>query len=152
MACWRRAPLMGCGGALWAAIPAAVTAARVRASRPAITACRRRASAVVCVVAGVQEVGFGLAERWVAGGVGGDPGGGAGGGLEEGAGVEVGGVAGVVVPFGGGVVQPGADDPVGVGVGEPGVAQQRPGGQQDLVAEFDGARGEGQQPFGGEGL
>jgi hypothetical protein len=49
-------------------------------------------------------------------------------------------------------VQPGADDPVGMGVGEPGVAQQRPGGQQRLVADLDGAGREGEQPFGGEGL
>ena len=43
-------------------------------------------------------------------------------------------------------------DPVGVGVGEPGVAQQWPGGQHRFVAEFHGAGGEGEQPFGGEGL
>ena len=59
---------------------------------------------------------------------------------------------GVAGPLGGGGVQPGADDPVGVAVGEPGVAQQRPGGQQRFVAEFHGAGGEGEQPFGGEGL
>jgi hypothetical protein len=59
---------------------------------------------------------------------------------------------GVVGPLSSGVVQPGADDPVGVSVGEPGVPQQRPRGQQHLVAELDGASGEGEQPFGGEGL
>jgi len=37
MACWWLAL-----AALWTAIPAAVRAVRVRASRPAITACRRR--------------------------------------------------------------------------------------------------------------
>ena len=106
----------------------------------------------VGVAAGVQEVAFGLAERRVAGGVGADPGGGVGGGRQQAAAVEVGPVAGVAGPLGGGGVQPGADDPVGVGVGEPGVAQQRPGGQQRLVADFHGAGGEGEQPFGGEGL
>ena len=108
--------------------------------------------AAVGAVAGVQEILFGLAERRVAGGVGADPGSGVGGGLEQAAGVEVGRVAGVAGPLGGGGVQPGADDPVGAGVGEPGVAQQRPGGQQRLVADFHGAGGEGEQPFGGEGL
>ncbi len=106
----------------------------------------------VGVAAGVQEVTLGLAERRVAGGIGADPGGGAGRGLQQAAAVEVGPVAGVAGPLGGGGVQPGADDPVGVGVGEPGVAQQRPGGQQRLVAEFHGAGGQGKQPFGGEGL
>ena len=101
---------------------------------------------------GVEEVTLGLAERQVAGGIGADPGGGAGRGLQQAAAVEVGRVAGMAGPLGGGGVQPGAGDPVGVGVGEPGVAQQRPGGQQRFVADFDGAGGEGEQPFGGEGL
>src|SRR6516165_11692335 len=99
--------------------------------------------------AGLEEAAFGVAQGWVAGGFGGDAGGGAGGCVKEGAGVEVGGVAGVVIPFGGGVLQPGADDPVGMGVGQPGVAQQRPGGQQHLVAQLDGGSGKGEQPFGG---
>src|SRR5262249_26618552 len=44
MACCRSAlaALRAAVAALWAAIPAAVRAVRVRASRPAITACRRR--------------------------------------------------------------------------------------------------------------
>jgi len=92
----------------------------------------------------VQEVAFGLAERWVASGVGSDPGGGFGGGRQQAAGVEVGRVAGVAFPVGRGGVQPGAHDPVGVGVGQPGVAQQRPGSQQHLVAELDGVGGEGE--------
>ena len=89
----------------------------------------------VSTAAGVEEVTFGLAERRVAGGVSADPGGGVGRGLQQAAAVKVGRVAGLAGPLGGGGVQPGADDPVGVGVGEPGVAQQRPGGQQRLVAE-----------------
>ena len=106
----------------------------------------------VGAAAGVQEVTLGLAERRVAGGVGADPGGGVGGGLQQAAAVEVGRVAGVAGPLGGGGVQPGADDPVGVGFGQPGVAQQRPGGQQRLVADLHGVGGQGEQPFGGEGL
>src|SRR6185437_16044821 len=106
----------------------------------------------VGVVAGVQEVTLGRAERRVAGGIGTDPGGGFSGGRQQGAAVEVGPVAGVAGPLGGGGVQPGADDPVGVAVGQPGVAQQRPGAQQHLVTDFDGAGGQGEQPFGGEGL
>src|SRR6266567_950747 len=107
---------------------------------------------VESVVADVEEVTLGLAERRVAGGIGADPSSGSGRCLQQAAAVEVGRVAGVVCPLGGGGAQPGADDPVGVGVGEPGVAQQRPGGQQRLVTEFHGAGGEGEQPFGGEGL
>ena len=106
----------------------------------------------VGVVAGVEEVAFCLAERGVAGGVGADPVGGVGGCLQQAAAVEVGRVAGVVCPVGGGVVQPCAGDPVGVGVGQPFIAQQRPSGQQRLVADFDRAGGEGEQPFGGEGF
>ena len=106
----------------------------------------------VRMAAGVQEVTLGLAERRVAAGIGADPGGGLGRCLQQAAAVEVGRVAGVAGPLGGGGVQPGADDPVGVGVGQPGVPQQRPGGQQRLVAEFHGAGGQGEQPFGGEGL
>ena len=102
--------------------------------------------------AGVEEVAFGPAERRVAGGVGADPGGGAGRCLQQAAGIEVGPVAGVAGPLGGGGAQPGAGDPVGVGVGQPGVAQQRPGREQHLVTDFDGAGGQGEQPFGGEGL
>src|SRR5262249_40681724 len=114
------------------------------------------------VVAGAQEVLFGLAERRGGGGGGPEPGRGgggggrggrgAGGGGQQGAAVEVGRVVGVAGPLGGGGVQPGADDAVGVGVGQPGVAQQRPGGQQRLVADLHGAGGQGEQPFGGEGL
>jgi hypothetical protein len=107
---------------------------------------------LMSIAAGVQEVTLGLAERRVAGRIGADPGGGAGRRGQQGAGVEVGPVMGVAGPFGGGGVQPGADDPVGVGVGQPGVAQQRPGGQQRFVADLDGARGESEQPLGGEGL
>ena len=103
-------------------------------------------------VAGVQEVPFGLAERRVARGVGVHPGDGFGGGRQQGAGVEVGRVAGVACPVGRGGLQPGADDPVGVGIGQPGVAQQRPGGHQYLVADLDTVGGQGEQPFGGEGL
>ena len=106
----------------------------------------------VSMATGVQEVTLGLAERRVAGGIGADPGGGAGRGLQQAAAVEVGPVAGVAGPLDGGGVQPGASDPVGVGVGEPGVPQQWPGGQQRFVADFDGAGGQGEQPFGGEGL
>ncbi len=106
----------------------------------------------VRVAAGVQEVAFGLAERRVAGGVGADPACCAGRGGQQAAAVEVGRVAGVEGPVGGGGMQPGADDPVGVGVGEPSVAQQWPGGQQRLVAEFHGAGSQGEQPFGGEGF
>ena len=106
----------------------------------------------VSMAAGAQEVTLGLAERRVAGGIGADPGGGVGRRGQQAAGVEVGRIAGVAGPVGGGGVQPGAGNPVGVGVGEPGVAQQRPGGQQRLVADFHGAGGQGEQPFGGEGL
>ena len=101
-------------------------------------------------LAGVQEVTFGLAERRVASGISADPGGGAGRCRQEAATVEVGPVAGVAGPLGGRSVQPGADDPVRVGVGQPSVAQQRPGGQQRLVAEFHRAGREGEQPVGGE--
>ncbi len=106
----------------------------------------------VSVAAGVQEVTLGLTERRVAGRIGADPGRGVGGGRQQAAAVEVGRIAGVAGPVAGGGVQPGAGDPVGVGVGQPGVAQQRPGGQQRLVADLDGAVGEGEQPFRGEGL
>ena len=106
----------------------------------------------VSMAAGVEEVTLGLAERRVAGGIGADPGGGAGRCGQQGAGVKVGAVAGVAGPLGGGGVQPGADDAVGVAVGEPGVPQQRPGGQQRFMAELHGAGSEGEQPFGGEGL
>ena len=106
----------------------------------------------VSMATGMQEVTFGLAERRVARGIGTDPGGGIGGSGQQGAAIEVGRVAGVAGPVGGGGAQPGAGDPVGVGVSQPGVAQQRPGGQQRLVADLDGAGGEGEQPFGGEGL
>ena len=83
----------------------------------------------VSAVAGMEEVTFALAERRVTGRVGADPGGDVGGGLQQAAAVEVGRVAGVAGPLGCGVVQPGPGDPVGVGFGQPGVAQQRPGGQ-----------------------
>src|SRR5262249_5891354 len=73
-------------------------------------------------LAGIEEVTFGLAERQIAGRVGGGPGRGSGGGLQQAAAVEVRRVAGLAFPFGGDVVQPGADDPVGVGFGQPGVA------------------------------
>ena len=106
----------------------------------------------VSMAAGVQEVTLGLAERRVAGGIRADPGCGAGRGLQQAAAVKVGPVAGLAGPLGGSGMQPGADDPVGVGVSQPGVAQQRPGGQHRFVAELHGARGEGEQPFGGEGL
>ena len=106
----------------------------------------------VSMATSVEEVTFGLAERWVAGGVSADPGGGVGRGLQQAAAVKVGPVAGLADPLGGGGAQPGADDPVGVGVSQPGVAQQRPGGQQRLVAEFHRAGRQGEQPFGGEGL
>ena len=106
----------------------------------------------VSVAAGAQEVTLGLAERRVAGGIGADPGRGVGRCGQQAAGVEVGPVAGLAGPLGGGGAQPGADDPVGVGVGQPGVAQQRPGGQERLVADLHGVGGQGEQPFGGEGL
>ena len=106
----------------------------------------------VSMATGVEEVTLGLAERRVAGGISAYPGGGAGGGLQQAAAVKVGRVAGLAGPLGGGGVQPGADDPVGVGVGEPGVPQQRPGGQQRLVADLDGVRPQSEQPFGGERL
>src|SRR5262249_41019274 len=112
--------------------------------------------AVVCLVAGVEGVGFGRAQRGGAGGGGTDPGGGGGGGPGAGGGGGGGGGGVGGVPrrggWGGGGVRRGADDRVGVVAGEPGVTQQRPGGQQHLVAELDGARGQGEQPFGGEGL
>ena len=104
----------------------------------------------VSAAAGVEEVTVGVGEGWVAAGVGADPGSGFGGGLQQASAVEVGRVAGVAGPLGGGAVQPGADDPVGVGFGEPGVAQQRPRGQQDLVADFHRAGREDEQPFGCE--
>jgi len=72
-----------------------------------------------------EEVTFGLGERRVAGGISAHPGCGVGRCLEQAAAVEVGRVAGVAFPAGGGGVQPGADDPVGVAVSQPGVAQQR---------------------------
>src|SRR5439155_2759290 len=71
----------------------------------------------VGTVAGVEEVAFGLAERRVAGGVGGDPGGGAGGGGQQGAAVKVGRVAGVAGLGGGGGVQPWVAAPVRARVG-----------------------------------
>src|SRR5258707_679556 len=74
----------------------------------------------VRMVAGGQEVAFGVAERRVAAGLGAGPGRDVRGGLQQAAAVEVGGVVGVVGPLSSGVVQPGADDPVGVSVGEPG--------------------------------
>ena len=88
----------------------------------------------------------------MAGRVGPDPGGGSGGGREQAAVVEVGRVAGVARPFGRGVVQPGAVDPVGVRLDQPRVTEQRPGAQQHLVTDLDGVGGEGEQAFGGEGL
>ena len=72
---------------------------------------------------------FSLAEGRVADGLGCDSGGGGGGGLQQAAAVQVGRVAGVIGPFRGGGLQPGADNTVGAGVGEPVVAQQRPGGE-----------------------
>jgi hypothetical protein len=69
-----------------------------------------------------------VAEWWVVGRVCAGAGGGVGGGLEQVAAVEVGRVPGVLGPFGCGVVESGADDPVGVGLGQPGVAQQWPRG------------------------
>ena len=131
---------------------AAAARPTTRAMRKAMKACRAPRASAVSTVAGVEEVTFGLAERRVAGGIGADPGGGFGGGLQQAAAVEVGRVAGVARPVGGDVVQPGADDPVGVGFGEPGVAQQRPRGQQHLVADLHGVGRQGEQPFGGEGL
>ena len=106
----------------------------------------------VSAVAGVEEVTLGLAERRVARGIGADAGSGLGGALQQAAAVEVGRVAGVACPLGGDVAQPGADDPVGVGFGEPGIAQQRPRGQQHLVADLHAVSRQGEQPFGGEGL
>ena len=103
-------------------------------------------------LASADEATFGLAERRVASRVGADPGGGLGGGLQQAAAVKVGRVTGAAYPVGCDVVKPGPDDPVGVGFGEPGIAQQRPGGQQHLVADLHGAGREGEQPFGGEGL
>ena len=147
MACWWRVL-----AALWTAIPAAVEGGQGQGEQASDHCLPPADGPAVSMAAGVQEVTLGLAERRVAGGIGADPGGGVGGGLQQAAAVEVGRVAGVAGPLGGGGVQPGADDPVGVGVGEPGVPQQRPGGQQRLVAEFHGAGGEGEQPFGGEGL
>src|SRR5712691_10113263 len=82
--------------------------------------------AAVSAVAGAEEVALGLAQRRVARGIGADPGGGLGGSREQAAAVELGRIAGVACPFGGDVVQPGPEDPVGVGLGEPCVAQQRP--------------------------
>ena len=66
------------------------------------------------VIAGVQEVTLGLAERRVAGGIAAGPGRGPGRGLQQGAAVKVGRVAELAGPFGGGGVQPGADDPAWV--------------------------------------
>ena len=80
---------------------------------------------VVSAVTGVEEVTLGLAERRVAGGIGADP----RGGIEQAAAVQIGRVPGAACPFGGHVVQPGADDPVGVGFGQPRITQQRPRGQ-----------------------
>ena len=39
-----------------------------------------------------------------------------------------------------------------MGFGEPCIAQQRPRGQQYLVADLYAVGGQGEQPFGGEGL
>ena len=154
MACCRVA-LAACRVALAAlctAIPAAVTAVSGEGEEAGDHCVPPARGAAVSAVAGVEEVTFGLAERRVARGIGADPGGGFGGGLQQAAAVEVGRVAGVACPFGCDVVQPGADDPVGVGFGQPGVAQQRPRGQQHLVADLHAVGRQGEQPFGGEGL
>ena len=138
--------------ALCTAIPAAVMAIRVRTRRPAITACRRRtvrrwARLLACRksrsvwLSGGWRAGSAPIRAAVSVAA-----------CQQAAAVEVGRVAGVAGPVGGGGVQPGADDPVGVGFGQPGVAQQRPGGQQRLVADLHGVGGQGEQPFGGEGL
>src|SRR6476620_10395623 len=74
-------------------------------------------SFAVGLVAGVKEVVFDVAEWWVVGRVCAGAGGGLGGGIEQAAAVEVGRVPGVLGTFGRGVVEPGADDPVGVGLG-----------------------------------
>ena len=84
--------------------------------------------------------------------VGGDPGRGVGDRLQQAAAVKVGRVAGVAGPLGGGGVQPGAHDPVGVGVGEPGIPQQRPRGQEYFMADLHRVSGESEQPFSGEGF
>ena len=60
--------------------------------------------AAVSAVAGVEEVTFCLAERWVADGVGADAGSGFAGGFEQAAAIEVGRIAGVARPLGGSVV------------------------------------------------
>ena len=112
----------------------------------------RADSPAVRTAAGVEEVTLGLAQRRVAAGIGADPGGRVGCRLQQAAAVEIGRVAGLAGPLRGGGMQPGADDPVGVSVGEPGVPQQWPGSQQRFVAEFHGAGGEGEQPFCGESL
>ena len=80
-------------------------------------ACRRRTLRRLSAAARVEEVTLGAAQGRVAGGVGAGPGRGFGGGLQQGAAVEVGRVAGVACPLGCDVVQPGADNPVGVGFG-----------------------------------
>ena len=49
-------------------------------------------------------------------------------------------------------MQPGPDDPVAVGLGEPCVAQQGPRGEQHFMAYLYGPGGEGEEPLGGESL
>ncbi len=97
-----------------------------------------------------QEVLLGGGERGVAGRIGGGAGGHAGGGLEQAPAIQERWVFAVACPFGGGGGQPSADDPVGAGFGEPGVAQQRPGSQQHLMADLSAVRADGQQPLGHE--
>ena len=109
-------------------------------------------ASAVSAFASAQEVTFSLVERRVAGGVGADPSGGACGGRQQAAAVEVGRVARAACPLCCDVVQSGPDDPVGVSFSQPGVAQQRPGGQQHLVADLHGAGRKSEQPLGGESL
>ena len=119
----------------WKAATASKANPMTRAMRNAMKLSRRRARRW-SAAAGVEEVPFDLAEGRVAGRIGADPGRGFRRGRQQGPGIEIGRVAGVADPFGGNVVQAGADDTVGVGFGEPHIAQQRPCRQQDLVADL----------------
>ena len=101
--------------------------------------------------AGLQEVSFDLAQGIVPP-VGADPGGGLLRGGQAAAAVQVGRVAGGVDPLLGGAGQASPDSAVGAGFGQPDVAEQRPGGEQSLVANLDRVGGQGKEPLGGERL
>src|SRR5262249_58065506 len=80
---------------------------------------------LVSMATGVQEVAIGPAERWMAGGVGADPGGGAGRCSQQAAGVEVGPATGVAGPPGRGGGGAGSGGAGGRGGGRAGGAGPR---------------------------